>query len=148
MIEPFKIKMSDVDSVETIETKLSKCHFRMFQGYTASLEGIIRHLGSLVEEHLPILFSILISIYKLTRIFYKNTKSIDEDQKEIADVENEDDEDQDASDEEDNQTGHFKKDTLRRLAQISKLVLNRINEIYEKYFYMSYIQTDFSRQVL
>lgn len=154
MIEPFKIKIDDVSNDKLLEAKLCKWNFRMFQGYSAALEGIIKHLGTLIEEYLPLLLTILTTIYKLTRIFYNSSKSIEDQVLEQVEI-NDDEEQEEQIDilddevpEEEVDVGHLKKDTLKRCTEISKIVLKRTKEIYEKYFFVEYIQGEFSLKVL
>ena len=145
IIEPFKIKLDDINDSSIIITKLSKCNFRVYEGYVASLEGIIRHFGTLINEYLPILFTILISIYKLTKLFYVSTKDVDKQQEDLKDKEIQEDIDDDVdSDNEQTDIGYLKRNTMKRCEQISKLSLIRIKEIYEKYFFSEYIQNEFS----
>ena len=114
IIEPFKIKLEDISDVSIITAKLSRCNFRVYEGYVASLEGIIRHFGTLINEYLPILFTILISIYKLTKLFYASTKDVDK-QESLKDSKMGDKgQDEIDSDQEQADVGYLKRNTMKR----------------------------------
>jgi len=67
VIEPFNLTFEDVENQQILEAKLSHCSFAQYLGFISSIEGIVKQMGSLVQDFLPIFCKILITIFKLSK---------------------------------------------------------------------------------
>lgn len=151
VIEPFNLTIEDTKDQAILESKLSHCSFGQYLGYISALEGIVKQMGALVKDYLPIFCNILTAIFKLSKLFYKEYKNADQDPDEIAEEAEEEQPEEEKVVEEMDDSKYIdplKKNTLKSCASTITGVYKRVNEIYEKYFFHQFVQNEFSTDVL
>ena len=153
VIEPFGLSIEDVKDQEILEAKLSNSSFSQYLAYVSTVEGIVKQMGSLIQDYLPILCKVLTTIFKLSKAFYYSSKetqgSIDqiEIEEEGAEETKEEAKETNLIEDYESQLDPLKRNTLNNCRITLGRIFKRINEIYEKYFYNKYIKGDFSQDV-
>jgi hypothetical protein len=152
VIEPFGLSREDALNPNLVEQTLARCSFGQYLAFMSALESIVKQMGSLVQDYLPILCNIVVAIFKLSRKFYNAIKEAEGDVDNIDEIEEESDNDEDEQENEENQvevsSDPLKKNTLKSCRAVLSQTFKRINGIFEKYFYNSHIKEEFSEGVL
>ena len=145
VIEPFNITIEDTKDANLLESKLSHCGFSQYLGFLSAFKSIWKHMGALLNENdwLLAMCNVVIAIFKLSKLF-QNTAKINKGENGILETNEENNEVKEESDNE----MIFKTGSIKSWSNALSSIFKMINEIYEKYFYVKFIQNDFSENIM
>lgn len=145
-IESFNISIEDTKDANIVESKLSHWGFSHYLGFLYSFKSIWKHMGALLNDGdwLFAMCSVVTSIFKLSKLFQNTSKQDNKDMVDHVEAVNEDIDDLYESDSE----MVFKSSTIKECQNTLTSWFKIINEVYEKYFYVKFIQEDFSFNII